>query len=130
MDPVVHFEIPAKDMARASNFYSSVFGWQIKAESMSGMNYTIAKTVDVDGTTHLPKTSGAINGGFISSTPEINGVVLAMTVSSIDDYIKKIETVGGKLIKPKMDMGGMGYYAYVSDTEGNVIGLWEEIKKD
>ena len=30
MDSVVHFEIPAKDVKRASAFYEKAFGWQIK----------------------------------------------------------------------------------------------------
>jgi hypothetical protein len=29
MSKVVHFEIPAEDMERASKFYENVFGWEI-----------------------------------------------------------------------------------------------------
>ena len=30
---------------------------------------------------------------------------------------------------PKVMVGNFGLYARVSDTEGNVIGLWEKIKQ-
>lgn len=29
MNPVVHFEMPAKDKKRVADFYSKVFGWDI-----------------------------------------------------------------------------------------------------
>jgi predicted enzyme related to lactoylglutathione lyase len=29
----------------------------------------------------------------------------------------------------KKDITGMGLYAYVKDTEGNIIGVWQDIKK-
>jgi uncharacterized protein len=47
MDKVVHFEIPADDLPRASEFYRSVFGWQL--QHMPDMNdYTLAMTTPVD----------------------------------------------------------------------------------
>jgi len=39
-----------------------------------------------------------------------------------------IETGGGKVIRPKMAVGDMGFAAYFKDSEGNVIGLWENAK--
>ena len=46
-------------------------------------------------------------------------------VSSIDDSIKKVQAAGGKIVTPKTPIPGMGAYARISDTEGNVIGLFE-----
>ena len=66
MDKVVHFEIPVDDMARAKNFYSSIFGWELQDMSMpGGMMYTMARTAPVDETTHMPKEPGAINGSMM-----------------------------------------------------------------
>ncbi len=39
MDKVVHFEIPAEDMARAKKFYLSVFNWEMN--SIPDLDYTI-----------------------------------------------------------------------------------------
>jgi hypothetical protein len=46
MDKVVHFEIPADDVARAKDFYGSDFGWRL--DDMEGMDYTIVRTVEVE----------------------------------------------------------------------------------
>jgi predicted enzyme related to lactoylglutathione lyase len=130
MDKVVHFEIPADDIGRAKQFYGSIFGWRMTDMPMpGGMTYTMIQTVETDATTHMPKESGAINGGMMVRSGGLKAPVFAINVSSVDEYIKKVEAAGGKIVTPKMEVGGMGYYAYVSDTEGNVIGLWEELKK-
>ncbi len=46
MDKVVHFEIPADDLARANKFYSNLFGWKIN--QVSQFNYAIINTVKTD----------------------------------------------------------------------------------
>ena len=33
------------------------------------------------------------------------------------------------MMMPKQQVGDMGYYSRVKDTEGNVIGIWQNIKK-
>ena len=52
-----------------------------------------------------------------------------MSVPSIDEYLKKIEAEGGQLIKPKGPILDTAFFAVVKDTEGNAIGLWEDVKK-
>jgi predicted enzyme related to lactoylglutathione lyase len=48
-----------------------------------------------------------------------------MDVPSIDAALETIERLGGSTVVPKQPVGGMGFTAYVKDTEGNVVGLWE-----
>jgi predicted enzyme related to lactoylglutathione lyase len=43
----------------------------------------------------------------------------------VDDSLKQVEGAGGNVVRPKTDIPGMGSFAYIKDTEGNVIGLWE-----
>jgi predicted enzyme related to lactoylglutathione lyase len=50
-------------------------------------------------------------------------------VSSIDDYLKKIESAGGKTVMAKSPILDFAFFALIKDTEGNIIGLWEDIKK-
>jgi hypothetical protein len=129
MDKVVHFEIPADDVGRAKKFYGTIFGWQIEDMPMAGrVNYTIVRTVDVDNKM-MPKEAGAINGGIMERTKHVKSPVVTIDVVSIDDYLAEIEDAGGKIVMPKKEIPDMGYYAYFSDTEGNVMGLWEIIKK-
>lgn len=125
MDKVCHFEIPADNIVRAKKFYK-IFGWQI--QDMPGMDYVALRTVAVDKN-RMPKEKGAINGGMMKRMKEVQAPVIAILVKSVDQSIKKVKAAGGKLVAPKMEIGGMGYYAYVTDTEGNVIGLWEPMKK-
>ena len=73
-----------------------------------------------------PKIPGAINGGLFKKDPTGNHPILVIKVDSIDEYTKKVENSGGKIVMPKIEIGKLGSYARVSDTEGNIIGLWEE----
>lgn len=92
------------------------------------MEYTIARSVPVDEN-FMPKESGAINGGMYKRGEEgAQGPVLVIAVPSVDEHIEKVEAAGGKLVLPKKDVSTMGFYAQVSDSEGNIIGLWENKK--
>ncbi len=126
MDKVVHFEIPADDMARAKKFYQDIFGW--KLIDYPQMDYTIVQTVAVDKD-NMPLETGVINGGITKRIPTEKNPVIIIDVPSIDDYAKKIAKAGGKVVVPRQEVMGMGLYARFADTEGNVIGIWETIKK-
>ncbi|CRK57271.1 Glyoxalase family protein [Alloactinosynnema sp. L-07] len=123
---VVHFEIPFDDGDRARAFYQEVFGWQI--QEMPEMNYTMVSTGPSGE--QGPTESGYINGGMMaraggqwSPTP-----VLVVDVASIDDALTEVGKRGGKTVTEKMAVGDMGFAAYFTDPEGNVMGLWETAK--
>jgi hypothetical protein len=94
------------------------------------MTYTGVRTVPVDEKTYMPKEPGAINGGMTKRTKDVAAPIITIHVGSIDEYIKKIEAAGGKAVMPKQEVPDMGFYSYFIDSEGNVIGLWETMKKD
>jgi predicted enzyme related to lactoylglutathione lyase len=122
MDKVVHFEIPFDDKARAMRFYAEVFGW--KLTDVPDMSYVMAETVPVDEQ-RMPKEPGAINGGLFQRPREAPAPTLYMSVASVADAIRKAEANGGRVVTPKTPIPGMGAFARVSDSEGNVIGLFE-----
>jgi uncharacterized protein len=122
MDKIVHFEIPADDVARARDFYGSTFGWQL--EDAQGMDYTIVRTVDVDEQ-QMPTERGAINGGMMKRSPDTPSPVITINVDSVDNALKRVETGGGTIVRPRQEIPGMGAFAYFKDTEGNTLGLWE-----
>ena len=114
MHGICHIEIPAKDYARAGKFYADVFGWGL--DDIPAMDYMMFKPPD------------GIAGGFdktldIAST---GGVTLYIEVEDIDAILKKIESHGGKTIKPKSAIPGVGHIAYFADIEGNRMGLWSK----
>lgn len=122
MDKVVHFEIPADNLARAKKFYNTVFGW--KMNEMPQMEYVLVGTAESDEN-GMPKEPGAINGGMMERQDPVKSPVITINVKSIDQAAATIEKNGGKVIRPKMPVGDMGFAAYFKDTEGNVIGLWQ-----
>jgi uncharacterized protein len=119
---VVHFEIPYDDGERARRFYKEAFDWQL--QEMPGMDYTLV----VSGPTgdRGPTEPGYINGGMLAREESAaTGPVVVMDVPSIDAALAVIERLGGSTVVPKQPVGEMGFTAYVKDTEGNVVGLWE-----
>ncbi len=123
---MVHFEIPADDLARAKKFYSGVFGWG--TEEVPGMEYVMVRTTEVDPKTRMPKKSGAINGGVTKRMAEVKATTVTVDVADIDKAVQKVVKAGGRLVKEKQKVMDMGWIAYVKDTEGNVVGIWQTIK--
>jgi predicted enzyme related to lactoylglutathione lyase len=119
---VVHFEIPYDDGERARRFYKEAFDWQL--QEMPGMEYTLVVTGPSTDTG--PSEPGFINGGMLAREEgAAAGPVVVMDVASIDECLATIERLGGSTVVPKQPVGEMGFTAYVKDTEGNVVGLWE-----
>jgi uncharacterized protein len=119
---VVHFEIPFDDGDRARSFYRDLFGWQVV--EMPDMGYTMV-TSGPSGDTG-PTESGFINGGMMNRAESTaKAPVVVIDVDSIDDKLAEIEKAGGSVASPKAPVGEMGFAAYFTDPEGNVVGLWE-----
>lgn len=127
MDKVVHFEIPAQDLARAQKFYKDNFGWEIQKVPTPGPEYYIAKTVEVDDK-EMPISPGAINGAIAEKNDGIPYPIIVIKVRSLDGSLAKIEASGGKIVMPKMQVMDMGLYARFKDPEGNIIGIWQDLK--
>lgn len=128
MDKVIHFEIPSDDRERVKKFYSSVFGWELNDMPFGDESYTIAITSPLDEN-YMHKEKGTINGGIFKRSDKVSTPIITINVSSIDEYIPKIEAAGGKLMVPKGEVPDMGFYAYFKDSEGNLMGIWENLKK-
>jgi predicted enzyme related to lactoylglutathione lyase len=122
MDKVVHFEIPFDNKTRAMKFYSESFGW--KLTDMPQMKYVMAESSPVDSN-QMPKEPGAINGGLFERPKEAPHPCIYVGVDSVDQALKKVEAAGGKVVTPKTAIPGMGAYARIADTEGNIIGLFQ-----
>ena len=119
---VVHFEIPFDDGDRARSFYKEAFDWQIM--EMPEMGYTIVMTGPSNDSG--PTESGFINGGMLSREQgATKGPVVVLDVESIDESLEKIGSLGGSTVVGKTPVGDMGFAAYFTDPEGNVMGLWE-----
>lgn len=121
---VVHFEIPFDDGDRARRFYGETFGWQLAA--VPGMSYTMVVTGPSDPEAG-PTEPGFINGGMFERSAEFAGKApnIVIDVPSVDEALREVEAAGGKTVTEKMPVGDMGFAGYFTDTEGNLLGLWE-----
>jgi predicted enzyme related to lactoylglutathione lyase len=118
----VHFEIPADDENRARDFYSAAFGWGF--EVMPEMEYSLAMTTPLDEHGR-PAVPGSINGGLFKRGEGLTAPVVTVDVDDIDAALEKIAALGGSTVREKMQVGGMGWNAYFKDSEGNIVGLWQ-----
>jgi len=121
---IVHFEIPADDVEKLRKFYSDLFGWKI--ERMPGpMEYWAIETVPVDEK-GMPVRPG-VNGGMMKKQMPEHKPVNYIAVESVDEYSRKIEKLGGKIIAPKQEVPGIGWWAFALDPEGNHFAIFQNI---
>ena len=120
---VVHFEIPADDFERAQSFYQNAFGWNM--QHMPEMQYTMVMTTE-SNEQGMPANPGSINGGMGKrQSPHNEHPTVTIGVDDIDKAVEAITAAGGSALGDKMAVGEMGWAAYFTDSEGNVIGLWQ-----
>lgn len=127
MDKVFHFEIPSDDLDRAKSFYDKVFGWKYNNISVSGEDYTFAQTSKVDENGRGDEKN-AINGAIIKRTNSGASPVIVAQVDSMEDTLKKAKDNGGEIVMQPKEFGDMGMYAHVKDSEGNVIGVFKDLR--
>jgi predicted enzyme related to lactoylglutathione lyase len=108
-----HIEFPANDVERAQGFYSKVFGWEFRPmEEVPGYVLYTAGPDDLGGGIGLRGTSAG------------DGVRNYLSVDSVEDTLAAVTANGGTIVVPKTDIG-VGWYAAVTDTEGNELGLYK-----
>lgn len=112
-----HIEFLAKDLKRAQKFYKSVFGWTFEN---FGRDYLLFNPPD------------GIGGAFslVDSIPEKTQVIVYINVNDIEKYLEMIIEQGGSLVEIKTEIPNIGYVAKFLDSEGNLVGLFEEYKKE
>jgi uncharacterized protein len=122
-NPVVHFEMPAVDRKRMSEFYTKAFGWETRDMGEQMGNYVLAYTTEIDDN-NMVKTPGHINGGFFPKTPD--GPQHPSVVIGVDDVreaMKNIQAAGGTVHGEPMEIPGVGIYVGFTDTEGNQLSV-------
>ena len=114
---VVWFEIPASDLHRAARFYATVLGTSLDVTQFEAENLAI-----------FPYEKPAVSGCICQMPglkPGANGTVVYLNADpDLDAALARVEPAGGKVIVPKTALPpGMGHYARILDTEGNLVGL-------
>ncbi|HAT73789.1 MAG: Glyoxalase/bleomycin resistance protein/dioxygenase [Candidatus Moranbacteria bacterium GW2011_GWF2_36_839] len=118
---IIHFDLYADDPARASKFYSEVFGWTFKKWEGEGMDYWLIMTG--------PDIEPGIDGGMSKREKEwkdnVSNGAVTIGVSNVDEAISKIEKAGGEITMKKTALSGVGWFASFKDPEGNVLALMQ-----
>ena len=116
---IVHVEIPAANVEAAGKFYADLFGWKISP--MPEMNYTMFEAGDGDE-----------YGGFpqVSEDNPAGQVLVYIHSDDIEADLKKVEKLGGKVLHPKAEIPGMGWFGVFQDPTGNVLALYTSMNPE
>jgi len=111
--PVMQWQILAKDPDQLSKFYSQLFGW--KANSDNALGY---RTIDTSA-------GRGINGGMWPAPPEGRAMVtLYIEVDDVPEYVEKATALGASVIMPHQKLPDGDEMAVILDPEGIPIGLF------
>ena len=70
-------------------------------------------------------TEPGVNGGLMRRMMPGQTPVNYISVENVDEFARKAERLGAKLVVPKMPVPGMGWFAQLTDTEGNIFAIWQ-----
>lgn len=118
---VVHFEIPYDDGDRARGFYRDAFGWDLQTWGEGDYTLVMTGPTGESGATE----PGFINGGMMQREAPYSSPVLVIEVDDIDAALATVERLGGSTAMAKQAVGDMGWSAYFTDPEGNLMGLFQ-----
>jgi uncharacterized protein len=113
------FEIPTADFVRAKRFYEAAFDTQLKEEAMDGMTMGV-----------FPHQEEEVSGCIMSSPfakPSMEGsVVYIQTQGDLQQVLNRAQKLGAQVFVPKTALPPEtgGYFAVMSDSEGNKVGLF------
>ncbi|HEY8595702.1 MAG TPA: VOC family protein [Devosiaceae bacterium] len=124
----IHFEIHCADPERAMHFYGQLFGWEFQTYGGGGFDYWTIKTGEapeqgIDG--GLMRRMGDLAPENIAADSPVTAFVVTIGVDDIDAYLQKALALGGEVALPKGPVPGMGWVAYLKDTEANTFGLFQ-----
>ncbi len=109
---ICYLELPATDVQRSADFYTTVFGWKCRDRG--------------DGVTGFD-SNGDVSGSFDPDRKAVEdpGFILSIMCEDIAATIGRITGYGCEMVKP------LGFHptekvAHFRDPGGNVLGLYEE----
>ena len=110
---ITHIDIPVSDLGKAQEFYSDLFGWNIRA---------------LPGFEDYPMwmaPNGISGGGLAPRSEGFTQPRSYVEVDSIDDVLAKARSRGATVTLPKTPISDTSWFAAFTDPDGNDIGLYE-----
>ncbi len=110
--PICYVEIGTTDLPRTAQFYIDIFGWQV-TDPNSKVYSTFATGDGIGG--GLYRTDQVKPGG---------GIIIYIAVDDISAALARITAAGGRVLVPKTEIPGTGWYGHFADPVGNHLGLF------
>lgn len=118
--PFVWYELMTTDTDSAQDFYTKVVGWAAKDAGVPGMKYTLFEVpgcmiAGMMSMADMPKEDCGGQAGWLGY----------VGVANADEYARKVEAEGGKVLRAPQDIPNIGRFAIVSDPQGGIFALFE-----
>lgn len=115
---ITWFEIPSKNLDRATRFYEDVLGVKLKPDAMGPMKMSL-----------FPADKGQPSGCVIEADgyrPSADSTTVYLNLrDDLNKPLAKVEMAGGTVLQGKTALPeNMGFYAQFLDSEGNRVGLF------
>ena len=113
------FEISVSDINRSKKFYETILGIEMALDNIMGMEMAYFPYEPGSG-----KASGALVKSEMHK-PSADGAKIYINGNpDLAEALGKVEAAGGKVLMPKTEISPeIGYMAFFSDSEGNVVAL-------
>jgi uncharacterized protein len=115
------FEIPSKDLDRATKFYETIFGVQLIPLDVAQIRMRMFPVDDP-----MTAIGGAVvhAEGFYKPSKKKGPLIYLNANPDVQHVLDRIESAGGTVVVPKTLISAEhGYMAVFIDTEGNRIAL-------
>lgn len=116
-NPICHWELMVSNVEKTKTFYRSVFDWTFDERSFPG--YTMIAT-------------GKEPGGGLMAKPASAPMAALNVYFQVDDLqrtLAKVVESGGRVIVPKTEIPGIGWFAMFQDPENIAVGLLQEVPR-
>ena len=110
---ICYIEMPATDIARSSEFYQKVFGWNVRKRG--------------DGALAFDDGVGQVSGTWKTGRAPAgaSGLLVYIMVDDAAATVDAIVAAGGTIVQP-IGMDAPEITARFTDPGGNVIGIYQE----
>jgi uncharacterized protein len=116
-NPFTHVELHTADQAAAKKFYGELLDWKLQDMPIPGFgNYTMIEAKD-----------GAPTAGIMQRmSPQVPSHWLTyIKVAKLEAAAKKAQQLGAKVLQPRTEVPGFGWFVVIQDPTGAAVGLYE-----
>ncbi len=116
-NPFVHVELNTPDPAKVKAFYSKLFDWNFEDmpnPSVPEHVYTLIKVGNGTGGGIMKQVHGGPSGWLAY-----------VAVPDIREATKKAQSLGAQVMKDVTEVPEMGWFSFIRDPGGAVLGLWQ-----